>query len=293
MELKGIFPALATPRHEDESLDTEALRALVRHVLNSGVHGIFAAGTTGEGYALSLSEREEVVGTVVDEVGKSAPVIAGAGGDSTRQAIEQCRVAASAAADAVCVVTPSFIHPSQEEECRHYRAIAEASPLPILIYHHPRVTHNPLDADTILRIAALDNVVGMKESSGDLSLGLNVLAGAPDDFALFGGHDSLILSLLEFGAKGAIAATANIAPRLLADVYESFRAGDREAARRAQNKVAHLRNCFTLGMPAVVVKEALGLLGLPAGPCASPVAPLSDAARDELAELLREVGLLG
>ena len=292
LELRGIFPALATPRHEDESLDLDGLRVLVRHLLEAGVHGIFAAGTTGEGFALSLQEREQVVGAVVDEVGDRAPVIAGAGGDSTATVIQQCAVAAGAGANAICAVTPSFIHPSQEEEHQHYRNIAGASPVPVLVYHHPRVTHNPLEPETILRIAALDNVAGMKESSGDLNLALGILADAPETFAFFGGHDSLILSVLEFGARGAIAATANIAPRLLVELYEAFCDGDLPGARRAQRQVARLRQCFALGSPPVVTKEALRLLGLPAGPCASPMGRLGPQAWAELVKLLREVGLL-
>lgn len=291
MELKGIFPALATPRHEDGAPDLEGVRRLARHVVDSGVHGVFGAGTTGEGFALSLEEREQVVGTIVDEVGEDVPVLGGAGGDCTRAVIEQCEACASAGADAVCVVTPSFIHPSQEEEYEHYRAIAQASRLPVLVYHHPRVTHSPLEADTIVRIAGLDNVIGMKESSGDLALGLSVLLRVPDDFAFFGGQDSLILGLLQFGASGAIAATGNIAPRVLASLYQAFCRGDLEEAQAAQRKIVRVRECLTLGPPPAAVKEALRLLGLPAGPCASPIARLGGEARERIAAILREVGL--
>jgi len=288
---RGIIPAMATPFTADGELNEEALRQLTRHLIEGGVHGLFATGSQGEFWALTPDERQRVWEIVLEETEGRVPVYAGTGAVTTREVMELNRRAEEVGVDAVSIITPFFVRPTEAELEAHYRSIAEATSLPILLYNNPGRTGVNLSAELVARLAEVENIVGIKDSSGDLTLTAEYIRLTPDDFAVLSGRDTLIFAGLAHGTKGAIAATANVVPALVVEIYEAFQAGEIERARRAQERLAPLRLAFGLGSFPVVVKEALELIGIPAGPCRGPVGPLSPEKRAELRRVLLGLGL--
>jgi len=291
-EVKGIIVAMVTPLKEDESLDEEGLRALINYLIEGGVHGIFCCGSQGEIYSLTDGERRKVIDITVDEVNGRVPVYAGTGEITTEKVIRLTKYAKDAGADAASIVTPYFIKPSSHELYMHYKRIAEAVDIPIILYNNPDRTGVNLDAQTVSRLAEIDNIIGIKDSSGDLTLTAEYIRLTPEDFAVIAGRDSLILATLLYGGKAAIAATANVAPKLVVEIYESYIKGDLKRAREAQFKLLPLRTAFSLGTFPVVVKEAMKMIGKPAGPAKSPVGSMSEENRKKLASVLQDLGLI-
>jgi 4-hydroxy-tetrahydrodipicolinate synthase len=294
MELKpfGIIPAMITPLMGQEEIDTVALRRLVNFLIEGGVHGLFAVGSQGEAFALSPAEKKCVVEIVVDETRGRVPVYAGTGAVTTRETIALTQMAEKAGADAVSLITPYFISPSADELYEHYVAIARSTRLPIILYPNPARTGVHLSADLVARLANVSNIIGIKDSSGDLTLTLEYIRRTGPGFHVLMGRDTLIYAALACGGAGAIAATANVAPRLVAEIYEAFKAGDLDRARRAQARLAPLRIAFEMGTFPVVIKEALALMGICSGQAKAPIKPLSESRRQDLAQVLQEMGVL-
>ena len=292
LTVRGIIPAMVTPLNRDETVDEDGIREIVNFLIDSGVHGVFVCGSQGESYALTKDEKRRVIEIAVDEVNGRVPVYAGTGAVTTEMSIELSRYAVDVGADAVTIVTPYFIKPSQDELYMHYRRIAESVDIPVLIYNNPGRTNVNLEAETVKKLAEIDNIVGIKDSSGDLTLTAQYIMECPDDFAVLAGRDSLILATLLYGGKGAVAATANVAPKILVGIYESFIEGDLEKARELQFKILPLRLAFNLGTFPVVVKEAMMLMKKPSGPAKSPVSLLPEDRRVKLKSILEEIGLI-
>ncbi len=290
--IKGIIPAMVTPLNDREELDEAGLRSLVNYLIERGVHGLFPVGSQGEFYAFSPEEKRRVWEIVVEETAGRVPVCAGTGAVTTRQVIELNKIAEAAGVDAVSVLTPFFIHPTEAELYEHYVAIAEATGLPVLLYNNPGRTGWNLSAGLVARLGVHPNIVGIKDSSGDLTLTLEIIRQTDDDFTVLMGRDSLIFAGLQHGIKGAIAATANVAPTLVVEIYNAFHEGDLARALAAQEKLLPLRNAFGLGTFPVVVKDAMNMMGVPAGPARRPLTSLTGEARDKLKEVLKEVGVL-
>ncbi len=288
----GIIPAMVTPLHEDETLNEPSLRRFVNHLIEGGVHGLFALGSQGEFWAFDPAEKRRILEIVVDEAGGRVPVYGGTTGVSTRETIALTQMAQDVGVDAVSVLTPFFVSPSQQELHEHFSAIAQATSLPVLLYNNPGRTGVKLAPETVARLAELENIVGIKDSSGDLSLTAEYVQGTPGSFAVLMGRDTLILGGLLYGCAGAIAATANVVPRLVVDIFERFQAGDQDGAKQAQERLAPLRHAFGWGTFPVVVKEAADLVGLAAGPARGPVAAMSADARQRLAQVLRDMGVV-
>jgi len=284
----GILPAMVTPLDGDQALNEPALRALVNHLIAGGIHGLFALGSQGEFWAFDAAEKQRILELVVEETAGRVPVCAGTAALTTREAISLTRMAERVGVDAVSVLTPFFVSPTPQELYNHYAAIAEATSLPVILYNNPGRTGVRLPPATVAQLAGIKNVVAIKDSSGDLGLTAEYVRAAPAGFVLMG-NDALILAGLLYGCAGAIAATANVVPRLVADIYDCFQAGDLAGARAAQERLAPLRQAFTLGTFPVVIKEALDLMGLAAGPARRPVGPISEPAREELRQVLREL----
>jgi len=201
-------------------------------------------------------------------------------------------MAESAGADAVSVITPSFITPSQDELYEHYRAVAACTRLPVLLYSNPARTGVNISVRLAARLAELDNVVGIKDSSGDLTTTESFINETPESFRVLAGRDTLVFATLLYGGAGAVAASGNVAARQLVRIYDACMAGDMEGARQAQAELAPLRAAFSLGTFPAVIKEALLMAGLDAGPCRRPVGPLSQDARMQLRQVMGELGLL-
>lgn len=290
VELKGIVVPIVTPMNEDETINTDELRRQVDRQIEAGIHGIFPFGTNGEGYILNFDEKKLVLQTVIDQVAGRVPVYAGTGCISTKETIEQCKMAMDCGADVLSVITPSFAKASQHELIVHYETVAAAVPeAPIVLYNIPARTGNALAPETVAELAKIDNIVGAKDSSGDwTNLSAYIELTKDMDFAVLSGNDYLILKALQAGAKGAIAGCANVYPKNMVGIYENFKKGDLEAAQKCQDAVAPLRACFKYGNPNTVVKTAVNLLGYPVGKCRAPFNYLPEEGIEALKQTLAD-----
>lgn len=293
MEIHGIIPPVATPMQPNEDLDLPRLRWFLDHQIAAGVHGIFVLGTNSEFYALDDREKQEVIATAVAHVNGRVPVYAGTGAETTREAVRLTQMAEREGANGVSVITPYFVSPTQQEVHDHYRRIAEATALPVLLYNNPGTCGGvKIDVDTVGRLAKLPNIVGVKDSSGDLQNTIEYMKVVPDTFSVMMGRDTLIFPALVMGARGAVPATGNVAPALLVEIYERFRRGDLAGSKAAQARLAPLRIALNLCTAPGGVKAALELLGLSIGPCRSPVSGLAPEKVGKMRSALQAAGLM-
>lgn len=293
MKLEGIIPPVVTPMTPDQELDLPGLRKHIDHMHARGVHGIFVLGTTGEFFALDEREKQEVTVAAVAHCRGKSPVYVGTGAETTREVIRLTRMAEKEGADGVSVITPYFIKPSQAELLDHFRRVAESTKLPVVLYNNPATCGGlSIEPDTVARLAEVPNIIGIKDSSGDLQNTIEIIRSTPaTKFAVLNGRDTLILAALTFGARGAIPASCNIAPDLCVGIYESFVSGQFEAARALQARLHPIRMAMALGTGNAAVKEAMALLGRPAGPSRSPLAAFGDDKRQKLRSILEKAGV--
>jgi 4-hydroxy-tetrahydrodipicolinate synthase len=293
MRIQGIIPPVITPMQPNEDLDLPRLRWFIDHLIASGVHGIFVLGTNSEFYALDEREKQEVIATAVAHVNRRVPVYAGTGAETTREAVRLTRMAEREGADGVSVITPYFVSPTQKEIADHYRRIAEATSLPVMLYNNPATCGGvKIDVDTAVKLAEVPNILGIKDSSGDLQNTNEMIRAVPERFSVLMGRDTLIFPALMFGARGAVPATGNIAPALLVQIYETFRKGDIDGSKKAQLQLNPLRLALGLCTAPGAVKAALGLLGMNVGPCRSPVSGITPEKLPLMRAALTQAGLL-
>ncbi|CAN5480658.1 4-hydroxy-tetrahydrodipicolinate synthase [soil metagenome] len=302
MKLHGIIPPVVTPMHADESLD---LKGLCRHIdwmLYGGspkplkvplVHGIFVLGTTGEFYSLDEGEKQAVTATAISHINGRLPVFVGTGAESTREVLRLTKMAEAEGAKGVSVITPYFIKPSQAELVDHFRRVAESTSLPVVLYNNPATCGGlSIEPDTVAKLSETANIIGIKDSSGDLQNTIEILRRVPSTFGVLMGRDTLIYNALCMGAAGAIPASCNIAPQLCVGIYEAFHKGDHAAAKASQSRLHPVRTALALGTGNGAVKEALTLLGHDVGPNRRPISPLSEEKRSKLKQVLIEAGLM-
>jgi 4-hydroxy-tetrahydrodipicolinate synthase len=261
-------------------------------LIDGGVHGVFPVGSQGEFYALTFEEKKKVIEVVVEETRGRVPVYAGTGAATTREAVALTKMAEAAGATAVSVITPYFIHPNDGELMEFYTTIAKSTRLPVLLYNNPARTGVNISADFVVRASKVENIVGIKDSSGDMTLMAEYIRRTEGKFSVLAGRDTLIYGVLCYGGKGGIAACANIAPKLIVEIYEAFMAGDLKRSLEAQFRLAPLRLAFDLGTFPVVIKEALTLIGIEAGPGIAPVGGMKPEAKAELKGILQQLKLL-
>jgi len=292
-EIKGVVVPVVTPFHQDETINEPALRQIVNYLIENGVHGLFPSGSQGELFALTTDEKKRVMDIVLEESNGRVFVMPSTGAITTRESIELSRYAERAGADAISVITPYFIKPSDEELREHYLRIAESVSIPVLAYNNPGRTGVHLSPAVVAAIAEeAENFIGIKDSSGDLTNTLSYISSCPPSFRTFMGRDTLIYAGLCYGCVGTVAASANVVPELVVGIYEAFMAGDHALALERQKKLAPLRHAFTLGSFPVVVKDAMELIGLPAGPCRAPIKSLTGEKRQKLIAILKDLGKL-
>lgn len=294
MKPYGILPAVVTPLTPEGKFNEKAMRKLINHLIDGGVHGLFITGTTGEFYGFTAEEKREIFEVTLDETKARVPVYAGTNGITTRESKMLTQLAEDCGIDAVSILTPMFITPSQEQLIEHYKTIAASTSLPVLLYNNPAKTGVNLAAPTVAKLAEVPNIVSIKDSSGDLTLTAEYirLTRGCDDFNVLMGRDTLIYGALCYGAAGSIASCANVAPRLCADIYDKYMAGDLKGSLEAQFMLAPLRIAFTIGTFPAVIKEALALQGIDVGPCLDPVGPMTAEEREKLRQVLVGMGLL-
>lgn len=293
-KIRGIIPPVITPMEENENICLPELRRQVERLIQAGVHGIFALGTNGEGYILTEKEKEEVLQTVIEAADGRVPVYAGTGCISTRDTIRMSQAAEKMGADVLSIITPSFAAASQEEIYEHYRKVAASVRIPIVLYNIPARTGNAIRPATAARLAHIDNIVGIKDSSGNFDNMLQYIELTRGmDFKVLSGNDSLILWNLLAGGAGGIAGCANVYPENMAAIYNRFQEGDLEGARKAQDAIRSFRNCFQYGNPNTIVKAAVAMLGYPVGPCRAPFCRISEEGCGAIRKVLEENKKLG
>lgn len=293
-DIKGIIPPILTPMNNDaeQTVNHEELRRQVERLLSGGVHGLFPFGTNGEGYILSMKEKEEVLETVIDQVHGRVPVYAGTGCISTADTIRMSKRAEELGADVLSIITPSFAVASQKELYDHYVAVAKAVNIPIILYNIPPRTGNRLLPETVQALCRdVDVIVGAKDSSGDienLKAYIRLTKELAKPTAILAGNDGAILTGLKEGGAGAVAGRANIWPATIAGIYNSFVAGDLESAQKAQDAIAVLQGVFKFGNPNTVIKKAVAELGYPVGECRRPFNYLCEEGVQALRKVLED-----
>lgn len=293
--IKGIIPPIITPMNEDESINTQELCNQIDRQITNGVHGLFCFGTNGEGYILNEQEKEQVLAATIAHTKGRVPVYAGTGCISTADTIHQSQMAQRLGADVLSIITPSFAAASQSELYDHYKAVAAAVDMPIVLYNIPARTGNSLAPATVAKLAEIENIVGVKDSSGNFDNMLQYIEQTRkfDNFAVLSGNDSLILWNLLAGGTGGIAGCANVYPHTMASIYDCFVAGDLDKAREYQDSIRSFRGCFKYGNPNTVVKMAVALLGYPVGKCRAPFNQLPEEGITALKKVLEENRQLG
>ena len=289
----GINPALITPFTRDDKIDEVALRRLLR-VVRPHVDGVVPCGTTGEFVYMSHAERRQVLEICVDEVGGEMPVIAGTGAASTREAMELARHAQEAGASACLAVTPYYIHPSDKGIYQHFYEVARAVDLPVILYNIPQTVDAYLPRQVLEDLSEIDNVVGLKDSSGDLPYMMEVLEMTQGRLDVLVGHDEVVLPALAAGCSGAILASAQVFPEVWQEVFRMIQAGDLEEARQLQSRVQKLARIFVRHGGGVAVKAALNMMGVEVGRPRRPLKPVGGAMVHETrAEIQLELEKLG
>ncbi len=292
-DINGIIVPILTPMYEDESINTGVLEEQVDRMIDAGVDAIFAFGTNGEGYILNGKEKELVLKTIVRRVNGRVPVYAGSGCISTKETIEQSKMAEACGADVLSIITPSFAAASQDEIQKHYETVAAAVPnMPIVLYNIPARTGNKIDPKTVGTLSQVENIIGAKDSSGDFK---NILAYIEagkrkinGTFSVLSGNDQLILWTLKAGGTGGIAGCANVYPHNMAMIYDEFMAGHWDEALRYQNAIASFRSNFAGSNPNTVVKTAVRLMGYDVGLCRAPFHMIPDWKMESIKKNLEE-----
>ena len=285
-EVKGIITALLTPMYEDESINEQELRNQVNRQIEAGVHGLFLLGTNGESYILSDKEKIRIIEAAAEENRGRLPVYAGTGLPGTAETIRLSRDAIKAGANALSIITPYFAALSQDELYGHYAALADAVDVPIILYNIPARTGVNIMAETAEKLKKHGNIAGIKDSSGNFDTILQYVERAGDKLAVLSGNDSLVLWTLQAGGKGGVCGLANLFPRTLVSLYELWKAGKFEEAKKAQDSLRAIRSCFSLGNPNTIVKLAANLLGHPVGACRKPFHTENPTVKQKLKEVL-------
>lgn len=273
--LTGSLVAIVTPMHEDGSLDLERFRRLIDFHVREGTDGIVVVGTTGESPTVDWDEHRLLIKTAVEHAAGRVPIIAGTGANSTREAIELAAYAKQAGASMSLSVVPYYNKPTQEGLYLHFKAIAEAVDLPHIIYNVPGRTVADLSNDTLLRLAQIPNIVGVKDATGNLERGTDLVRRVPDRFAVYSGDDGTALALMLVGGHGVISVTANVAPRMMHDMCKYAVGGDVRHARELNARLMPLHKALFVEANPIPVKWAVQQLGLIEGGIRLPMTPFS------------------
>lgn len=290
--LKGSFVAIATPMHADGALDLASLRSLIDYHVANGTDGIVIVGTTGEAPTVDFDEHCLLIRTTVEQVAGRIPVIAGTGANCTREAIELTQQAKSVGADACLLVAPYYNKPSQEGLYQHFKAVAEAVDIPQILYNVPGRTGCDIANDTTLRLATIPNIDGIKDATGNMERGSDLLHRAPADFGIYSGDDASSLPLMLLGGHGVISVTANAAPRLMHELCAAAFSGNLELAREINLKLFPLHQKLFVEANPIPVKWVLAEMGLIPRGIRLPLTPLTDQHHEVLREAMRSAELI-
>ncbi len=289
--LTGSLVAIATPMHDDGALDLDRFRRLIDFHIAEGTNGLVVVGTTGESPTVDYDEHCQLIRTAVEHTRGRIPIIAGTGANSTREAIELQKFAKSAGADMALSVVPYYNKPSQEGLYRHFKAIAEATDLPTILYNVPGRTVADLQNDTVVRLSEVRNIVGIKDATGNLERGADLLRRLPRDFGVWSGDDGSGLALMLMGSHGVISVTANVAPKLMRQMCDAAFAGDLVRARAINASLQALHKHLFVEANPIPVKWVLQEMGLVGAGIRLPLTPLAEQYHSLLRAAMREAGI--
>lgn len=287
----GTGTALITPFTKDGQVDEESLRRLVNFQEDNGVNTLVPCGSTGESAMMSHEEHLKVISIVIDEA-KKAKVLAGAGSNCTSEAVMLSRKAEDLGADGILSISPYYVKPTQEGIYQHYKAIAEATDIPIVVYNIPSRTGSNINVDTLLRMAnELDGIVGVKEASGNMSQIQNIIARRPKGFEVLSGDDSITLALMSMGADGVISVTSNCCPGLVSEMVRNAQTDNFEIAKSIHNKLLPIFGALFCESNPIPIKYVMGIMGYGNGCPRLPLTPLSENGKAVLDPILKDLGI--
>ncbi len=289
--LEGAFTALITPFKDSGAIDEEGLRRNVNFQIGKGIGGLVPCGTTGESATLTHAEHKKVVEIVIDEANGRVPVIAGTGSNSTAEAIELTKHAFKAGADYCLLISPYYNKPTQKGVIAHFRAVAAESEGGIILYNVPSRTGMNLEADTVIKLAEVDNIVGVKEASGNLEQIMRIIRDAGENLTVLSGDDIMTYPILALGGKGVISVASNIVPDMVQKMVVDFLKGRMEESRRAHYRLLDLYKHLFLETNPGPIKELMNLAGMPAGPLRLPLVSCEEKNVEILRRDLKDLGL--
>lgn len=297
MNFEGTYVAMVTPFTKDEEIDEEGFRSNINFLIDNGVNGLLAAGTTGESATLSHDEHKKVIEILIDEVDGRVETLAGAGSNSTKEAIDLVKFSEDAGADAALVITPYYNKPQQHGLIDHYQVISDASDIPIIAYNVPSRTGVNLDVDTIVELAKIDSVDAIKEASGSIDKISEIykalsLEGLEEDFNILSGEDGLTLPIMALGGTGVISASANVDPRRMVLMVDSMLNEDYQRAQELHYEMINLIKVLFVESNPVPAKTAMRIMGLPSGPLRQPLADMKDENVEILKKALKDSNLI-
>ena len=292
MNISGSIVALVTPLHEDGSVDYPTLRALIDWHIAEGTHCIGVVGTTGESPTVSVEEHCEIIRVAVEQAAGRVPIMAGAGANSTREAIELSEYAKKVGANCTLQVVPYYNKPTQEGIYQHFKTIAEAVDIPVMLYNVPGRTVADMSVETTLKLAQVPGVIGVKEATGNLERAAWLIKQAPKGFSIYSGDDPTAVALMLLGGHGNVSVTANVAPRAMAQLCEAAMARDTARAIELHMQLLPLHKHLFVEPNPIPVKWALSKMGKCGGTLRLPLTPLSDGAQSTVEAALREAGVL-
>jgi len=291
-EGKGIIASIVTPFNEDQTINKASLKVLLDYLINRGIHGIFVNSGAGEFASLSIHEKKELIENVIEEVGRKIPIYAGVGSVTTKEVIDLTKFAEKAGANVVSVIAPYSINPSQDELYEFYKEVSNSTNLPVILYNYPKRTGVNLSEELVRKISKIENIVGIKDSSGDFSLTMAYIRLQNEHFSAFAGIDMFIYSALTYGARGSISSTAGVVPEFAVKIYKSVCNKDFSIALETQNNLYPLRKAYSMGTFPAVVKEALNIMGFNVGLPRKPIMPLSQENKEKLKDILKNMGVV-
>lgn len=297
MKLEGTIVAMVTPFSSEDEVSQDGIRENINYLIDRGVEGVLAAGTTGESATITHTEQRNMMDIMVDEVKGKVKAIAGAGSNSSKESLSLVKYAENAGADAALVITPYYNKPQPHGLYEHYKLLTDETDIPIIVYNVPSRTGTDIDVDTIARVSQLDNIIGIKEANPDLDKVSQIQKkleglGNRDDFAVISGNDNLTLPMISLGAKGVISVVANVDPQRMSDMVRYALSGDYTKASELHYELYELMKVLFVESNPVPAKESLNLMGRPAGHVRMPLAPLKPGSKEELKKVLKDLKLI-
>ena len=296
MKLEGTTVAMVTPFTKEDGVDETGMRENINYLVERGVNGILVAGTTGESATITHDEQMKMIDILVDEVNGKTAAVAGAGSNSSSEALGLVKHAEDAGADAALVITPYYNKPQQHGLYEHYKLLSDSTNIPIIAYNVPSRTGTDLEVETIVKIAQLENIVAIKEANPDLDKVSQTIKRLQEinckNFMVLSGNDNLTLPMMALGAKGVISVVANVDPARMSQMVQSALAGDSNTAAKLHYELFNLMKILFVESNPVPAKEALNLMGRPAGHVRMPLAPLKEENRAKLQKVLNDLGLI-